>query len=83
MIINKDNGIIKLIAEGNNKLTNLDKSFFSDIIYLGVNDNVENYIEVGKDIWDKDNNSDSADLMNKYKSLEQELLDLKSKLDLL
>lgn len=72
-----------MIAEGNNKLTNLDKSFFSDIIYLVVNDNVENYIEVGKDIWDKDNNSDSADLMNKYKSLEQELLDLKSKLDLL
>lgn len=47
-----DNGkIIKILAEEGKKITNKDRSFFSDFIYLGKNDSPENYEEVGREIW--------------------------------
>ena len=47
-----DNGkIIKILAEEGKKITNKDRSFFSDFIYLGKNDSVDNYEEVGREIW--------------------------------
>lgn len=51
MIIDKINTLTVLHAEGINKITNTDRSFFSDIIYLGKNDSVENYEEVTEDVW--------------------------------
>ena len=51
MIIENTNGMIILYAEGNNKITNVKRSFFTDMIYLGKNDSVENYQEVPRDIW--------------------------------
>lgn len=51
MIIENLNGLIVLHAEGTNKITNAERSFFTDMIYLGKNDNVENYQEVPRDIW--------------------------------
>lgn len=51
MIIENLNGLIVIHAEGTNKITNKDRSFFSDMIYLGVNDSIENYNEVSRDIW--------------------------------
>ena len=51
MIIENKNGLTKLLAEGNNKITNSERSFFSEFIYLGKNDSPDNYEEVGREIW--------------------------------
>lgn len=51
MIIENLNGLTVLYAEGNNKITNTERTFFTDMIYLGKNDSIENYQEVSKDIW--------------------------------
>ena len=51
MIIENLNGLTVLYAEGNNKITNSDRTFFSDFIYLGKNDSPNNYEEVGREIW--------------------------------
>ena len=51
MIIENLNGLTILYAEENNKLTNLERTFFSDFIYLGKNDSPDNYVEVGREIW--------------------------------
>ena len=51
MIIENLNGLTVLHAEGNNKITNSERSFFTDMIYLGKNDGTENYQEVTSDIW--------------------------------
>ena len=51
MIIENLNGLTVLYAEGNNKITNVERGFFTDMIYLGKNDSVENYQEVPRDIW--------------------------------
>ena len=51
MIVENLSGMIRIFAEGNNKITNKQRSFFTDMIYLGKNDNVENYQEVPRDIW--------------------------------
>ena len=51
MIIEKMNGVIALYSEGDNKITNKEMSFFSNVVYLGKNDNIDNYKEVGYDVW--------------------------------
>ena len=49
-IINKDK-FVKLLADDGYKITNADRTFFSDFIYLGKNDSPDNYEEVGREIW--------------------------------
>ena len=51
VIENKVNGIIRLFADEGKKITNSERSFFSDFIYLGKNDSPDNYEEVGREIW--------------------------------
>lgn len=51
MIVENINGMTVLHSEENNKITNAERSFFTDMIYLGKNDSVENYQEVPRDIW--------------------------------
>ena len=68
MIIQNINGVVSLYAEGNNKITNAERSFFTDMIYLGKNDSVENYQEVPRDIWKhfvEDNDTDFDILQEK------------------
>ena len=48
MIIENRDGLTILYAEGTNKITNQKRSFFSDLIYLGKGDSVDNYVEVEK-----------------------------------
>ena len=48
-IINKNN-LTKILADEGKKITNKDRSFFSDFIYLGKNDSPDNYEEVGREI---------------------------------
>ena len=51
MIIEDLNGLIRLIADEGKKITNSERTFFSDFIYLGKNDSPDNYVEVGREIW--------------------------------
>lgn len=51
MIIENINGMIIIYAEGTNMITNSNRTFFTEMIYLGINDDVKNYQEVSKDIW--------------------------------
>ena len=40
-----------LTADEGKKITDLNRTFFSDYIYLGKNDSINNYVEVGREIW--------------------------------
>ena len=51
MIIEDKNGLVRLLADENKKITNKNRSFFTDFIYLGKNDSPDNYEEVGREIW--------------------------------
>ena len=51
MIIDNSNGLIRMLADEGKKITNKDRSFFADFIYLGKNDSPDNYEEVGREIW--------------------------------
>ena len=51
MIIEDLNGLIRIVSEGENKITNKKREFYSDFVYLGKNDSIDNYEEVGYDIW--------------------------------
>ena len=85
MIIEDKNGLVRLLADENKKITNKDRSFFSDFIYLGKNDSPDNYEEVGREIWKhfiEDNDTDFDILSEKISdnssmitNLEELLLD--------
>ena len=67
MIIDNANGLIRLLADEGKKITNKDRSFFSDFIYLGKNDSQDNYEEVGREIWKhfiEEENPDVRELQN-------------------
>ena len=51
MIIEDLNGLIRIISEGENKITNKKREFYSDFVYLGKNDSIDNYEEVPYEIW--------------------------------
>ena len=72
----QDNGKTrKLIADDGMKLTNSDRSFFSDFIYLGKNDSQDNYEEVPRAIWKhfiEEENPDVNELKEKIKDLQED-----------
>ena len=51
MVIKQSGNTTKLLADEGKKITNSERSFFSDFIYLGKNDSPDNYEEVGREIW--------------------------------
>ena len=51
MIVENINGMTVLYSEGDNKITNAERTIFVDYIYLGKNDSPDNYEEVGREIW--------------------------------
>ena len=78
-----DDGIVtKILAEEGKKITNLERSFFTDLIYLGKNESPDNYEEVGREIWKhfvKEENPDinelrarTDDLQSSVSSLQEE-----------
>lgn len=74
MIIEDKNGLVRLLADGNKKITNKDRSFFSDFIYLGKNDSPDNYEEVGREIWKhfiEDPNPDVVELQSQTKDINE------------
>lgn len=80
MIIENLSGMTRIFAEGNNKITNKDRSFFTDFIYLGINDSPNNYDEVGREIWKhfiEEENPDIKEMQNQIKDLKEETQALK------
>lgn len=74
MIIEDKNGLVRLLADENKKITNKDRSFFSDFIYLGKNDSPDNYEEVGREIWKhfiEDPNPDVVELQAQTKDINE------------
>ena len=72
-IINKDK-FVKLLADDGYKITNADRTFFSDFIYLGKNDSPDNYEEVGREIWKhfiEDPNPDVVELQAQTKDINE------------
>ena len=79
IIENKANGLIRLLADEGKKITNKDRSFFSDFIYLGKNDSPDNYEEVGREIWKhfiEEENPDVRELQNIAKDLQSDVQNL-------
>ena len=72
MIIENCKGMTRIFADEGKKITNKDRSFFSDFIYLGKNDSPDNYEEVGREIWKhfiEEENPDVVELQEKVKDL--------------
>ena len=82
-----DDGIVtKLLAEEGKKITNLERSFFTDIIYLGKNDSPDNYEEVGREIWKhfvKEENPDVNELKSRTEDLQSSVSSLQEETSIL
>ena len=74
MVIKQNGNTTKLLADEGKKITNKDRSFFSDFIYLGKNDSPDNYVEVGREIWKhfiEDPNPDVVELQAQTKDINE------------
>ena len=75
MIIENYKGMDRIFADEGKKITNKDRSFFSDFIYLGKNDSPDNYEEVGREIWKhfiEEENPDVKELKEQIKDLRED-----------
>ena len=74
MVIKQSGNTTKLLADEGKKITNKDRSFFTDFIYLGKNDSPDNYEEVGREIWKhfiEDPNPDVVELQAQTKDINE------------
>lgn len=74
MIIENCKGMTRIFADEGKKITNKDRSFFSDFIYLGKNDSPDNYEEIGREIWKhfiEDPNPDVVELQAQTKDINE------------
>ena len=51
MILEEKYGLRILRADDGKKITDFDRTFFSDFVYLGKNDSQDKFDEVGREIW--------------------------------
>ena len=68
-----------MLADEGKKITNTNRDFFSDFIYLGKNDSPDNYEEVGREIWKhfiEEENPDVKELQNIAKDLQGDVQNL-------
>ena len=75
MTVDNYKGIVRIFADEGKKITNKDRSFFSDFIYLGKNDSPDNYEEVGREIWKhfiEEENPDVKELQEQIKDLRED-----------
>ena len=80
IIENKTNGLVRLLADEGKKITNKDRSFFSDFIYLGKNDSPDNYEEVGREIWKhfiEEENPDMIELRARLEDANRDIIRLR------
>ena len=75
MIIDTSKGFTRILADEGKKITNKKREFFSDFIYLGKNDSVDNYEEVWREIWKhfiEEENPDVKELQEQIKDLRED-----------
>ena len=80
MIEDKKDNLRILYASEGMKLTNSDRSFFSDFIYLGKNDSPDNYEEVGREIWKhfiEEENPDMIELRSRLEDANRDIIRLR------
>ena len=80
MIIDNSNGLTRILADEGKKITNKDRSFFSDFIYLGKNDSPDNYEEVGREIWKHfiiEENPDMIELRARLEDTTRDIINLR------
>ena len=80
MIIDNYKGMTRIFADEGKKITNENRSFFADFIYLGKNDSPDNYDEIGREIWKyfiTEENPDIKEMQNQIKDLKEETQALK------
>ncbi len=80
MIIEGSKGFIKLLADEGKKITNKDRTFFADFIYLGKNDSPDNYEEVGREIWKHyiiEENPDIVELRARLEDANRDIINLR------
>lgn len=74
-------GSIKvLVADEGKKITNSERTFFSDFIYLGKNDSPANYVEVGREIWKhfiEEENPDIVELRARLEDTTRDIINLR------
>ena len=73
-VVNSDK-FIKIVADEGKKITNANRDFFSDYVYLSKNDSADNYEEVGREIWKhfiEEENPDVKELQEKIKDLKED-----------
>ena len=64
-----------MLADEGKKITNSERSFFADFIYLGKNDSPDNYEEVGREIWKhfvQEENPDVKELKEQIKDIRED-----------
>ena len=74
MTVDNYKGIVRILADEGKKITNKDRSFFADFIYLGKNDSPDNYEEVDREIWKhfiEDPNPDIVELQAQTKDINE------------
>lgn len=80
MIVDNLNGLTKLLAGEGKKITNSERSFFSDFIYLGKYDTLDNYEEVGREIWKnfiEEENPDVVELRARLEDTTRDIINLR------
>ena len=74
-------GSIKvLVSDEGKKITNSERTFFSDFIYLGKNDSPDNYVEVGREIWKhfiEEENPDMIELRSRLEDANRDIIRLR------
>ena len=79
MIVENLSGLIRLVAEGSNKITDKNRTFYTDFIYLSKNDKVENYEEVPYEVWGHFVEDEIP--KNKVEELQQQIIELQEDKD--
>ena len=75
MVIKQNGNTTKLLADEGKKITNTNRDFFSNFIYLGKNDSPDNYEEVGREIWKhfiEEENPEVNELKEQIKDLRED-----------
>lgn len=79
MIIDNLDGMIMIRADEGKRITNANRDFFTEIIYLGKNDSPDNYEEVGREIWKHfvvEENPDIDELKSRTEDLQSSVSNL-------
>ena len=72
MVIDTSRGFTKILADEGKKITDKKRTFFSDFICVAKNGNIDNYEEVGREIWKhfiEEENPDVVELQEQVKDL--------------